>query len=81
MAALNIHHENDGKMLWGDFKYSGTWQHVCGELKTQDTYIGYSGHFCWSQDIHTSAETIIQLFDYSVGITLFDSFTHYSNNH
>ena len=27
-----------------------------------------------------SAETIIQLFDYSVGLTLFDSLTHYSNN-
>ena len=29
---------------------------------------------------HTSAETIIWLFDYSVGMTLFDSLTHCSNN-
>ena len=26
------------------------------------------------------AETFIELFDYSVGMTLFDSLTHYSNN-
>ena len=32
---------------------------------------------CW---VLNSAETIIRLFDYSVGMTLFDSLTHYSNN-
>ena len=28
-----------------------------------------------------SAEMIIRLFNYSVSMTLFDSLTHYSNNH
>ena len=31
--------------------------------------------------ISTSAETIIRLFDYSVGMTLFDLLPHYLNNH
>ena len=37
-------------------------------------------HLCEQHIVRTSAETIIRLFDYSVGMTLFDSLTHYSNN-
>ena len=33
-----------------------------------------------NEPMDTSVETIIQLFDYSVGMTLFNSLTHYLNS-